>query len=501
MSIKKQPKPPDPFETARAQSEANTLAARESAQLNQINQVTPFGNVSFSGQIGTPGRTQTTTLSPQEQAKLDLANTFALEQGGLGLEKLGQLPRDLVTLEGLPERVTGIETPELATEFGPFGDVSTLGAGEGRVDFEGNPILPGVGDFAGERQRIEQSLFGADRTRIERQVAEDRERLATTLIDQGIPRGSEAFNAEIERLERSRTDALQQASSAATRFAGEEQGRLFGQGLSARQLAGGEDIATAGSSLAALAAANQAQGQQFGQAGTLAEFGNLNRAALSDAEFRNAQLQNVGRQAGLTEQQTVRNQQINELAALVQGTQAIGQPQPNPLAAFGVSAPPIADLINRDFDIRNARSASSLGALGGLAGALGPSLISAFAGGGGAPSIDQFGKSFFSSRDFKTLLHPLSLDEKTGVRQISDAVKALPIWLWSYNTDAPVHPGEMGTPRIGPMAEDFNDMFRPDKVEGHAGRGLIEAVDAIGALFATAVDLLRRVEVLEGASA
>lgn len=489
MSIKKQPAPPDPFETAAAQSQANTAAARESAQLNQINQVTPFGNVSFSGQLGTPGRTQTTTLSPAEQAKLDLANTFALEQGGLGLEKLGQLPKDLVTLEGLPERVTGIDTPQLATDFGPFGDVSTLGAGEGRVDFAGNPALPGVGDFAGERQRIEQSLFGADSTRIERQVAEDRERLATNLIDQGIPRGSEAFNSEIERLERSRTDALQQASSAATRFAGEEQGRLFGQGLSARQLAGGEDIATAGSSLAALAAGNQAQGQQFGQAGTLAEFGNLNRAALSDAEFRNAQLQNVGRDAGLTEQQTVRNQQINELAALVQGTQAIGQPQANPLAAFGISAPPIADLISRDFDIRNARSASSLGALGGLAGALGPSLIS------------TFGPALASSKEFKTLLYPLSLDTGTKLREVSNAVKALPIWVWAYNINAPVLPSEMGMPRIGPMAEDFNDVFRPDKGEEHAGRGLIEAVDAIGALFATAVDLLRRVETLEGANA
>ena len=59
------PTPPDPVKTAQAQSQANRAAIRESAKVNQINQITPFGRTSWSGTIGGPDRTQTTSLNPE----------------------------------------------------------------------------------------------------------------------------------------------------------------------------------------------------------------------------------------------------------------------------------------------------------------------------------------------------------------------------------------------------------------------------------------------------
>ena len=71
------------------------------AQLGQPNQVTPWGNVGYSGEIGSPDRTQTVTLNPQDQARLEqersiksrlLSIILGGAQGGQG--KQGQSTAD-----------------------------------------------------------------------------------------------------------------------------------------------------------------------------------------------------------------------------------------------------------------------------------------------------------------------------------------------------------------------------------------------------------------------
>ena len=64
------PKPPDPMETARQQQGFNREAQADAAQLGQPNQVTPYGSINYSGEIGSPDRTQTVTLNPEDQARL-----------------------------------------------------------------------------------------------------------------------------------------------------------------------------------------------------------------------------------------------------------------------------------------------------------------------------------------------------------------------------------------------------------------------------------------------
>lgn len=69
------PKPPDPAETAAAQSKSNRETAITQAGLNMTNQKTPYGNLDYS-QIGTwadgtPRYEATQSLTPQLQGTVD----------------------------------------------------------------------------------------------------------------------------------------------------------------------------------------------------------------------------------------------------------------------------------------------------------------------------------------------------------------------------------------------------------------------------------------------
>lgn len=55
---------PDPVKTAQAQYDYNRRAALDSARFNQVNQWTPFGGTYWTGEIGSPDRTQHTVFNP-----------------------------------------------------------------------------------------------------------------------------------------------------------------------------------------------------------------------------------------------------------------------------------------------------------------------------------------------------------------------------------------------------------------------------------------------------
>ena len=58
------PSPPDPVATAQAQYGWNRQAALDSARLNQINQLTPWAGTYWTGEVGSPDRTQHTVYNP-----------------------------------------------------------------------------------------------------------------------------------------------------------------------------------------------------------------------------------------------------------------------------------------------------------------------------------------------------------------------------------------------------------------------------------------------------
>lgn len=94
MAKETAPAIPNPVTTAQAQTTSNVDTAKAQAQLNNVNQVTPYGNLTYTsttGANGIPSYTATETLSPAEQALLNttqgtqqtLANTASTEAGKL----------------------------------------------------------------------------------------------------------------------------------------------------------------------------------------------------------------------------------------------------------------------------------------------------------------------------------------------------------------------------------------------------------------------------------
>ena len=90
------PPAPDPVATAAAQSKTNKETAVAQTGLNSTNQVTPYGNLTYSQSgtwaDGTPRFTATQTLSPEQQ---QLYQQYTSNQQGLG--KLGGQQIDKVS--------------------------------------------------------------------------------------------------------------------------------------------------------------------------------------------------------------------------------------------------------------------------------------------------------------------------------------------------------------------------------------------------------------------
>jgi hypothetical protein len=85
------PPAPDPAATAAAQTASNKATAITSYGLNAIDQVTPYGNLSYSQGTpwsdGTPHYTATQTLSPEQQNLYNLGTQTQSNLGNLGVEQ------------------------------------------------------------------------------------------------------------------------------------------------------------------------------------------------------------------------------------------------------------------------------------------------------------------------------------------------------------------------------------------------------------------------------
>lgn len=194
---KSTPSPPDPVATANAQAGANKEAIYESARTNQIGETTPYGTLSYSGDIGSPNRQRTITLAPQYQAILD-------QMAGYSSQAAGRLPTGEFNLNGLPELPT---------------------------------------NFSADRQRSEDALYGRATSRLDPQWQNAERDFETRMKITGIPMGSEAYMNARKQFDQSRTDAYESARNASISGGGAEESRLFnmasagrGQGINERIL-------------------------------------------------------------------------------------------------------------------------------------------------------------------------------------------------------------------------------------------------------------------------
>jgi hypothetical protein len=180
------PAAPDYSGAAQATAQGNLDAARVATAANRVNQVTPYGNLTYtqsgSDPYGNPMWTATTSLSDVGQKLLNNQNNASL---GLG--------------------------QTINSALGRTQDVMGQGF---------NPNLPQVGINAGEQYQ------DAYMRRLRPQIEQGREALDVKLANQGIPVGSEAYKRAMMSQSQRENDLLAAATT---------QG--FGTGLSANQQA------------------------------------------------------------------------------------------------------------------------------------------------------------------------------------------------------------------------------------------------------------------------
>ena len=104
--------------------------------------------------------------------------------------------------------------------------------------------LPSSDDFQGMASGLEQATFDRGLNRIDPYLQEQRSALAQRLANQGLPVGSEAYEGELNRFDRSRGNALENLALSSVGAGRQEHSRLTGLAQSLRGQEFGENLAS-----------------------------------------------------------------------------------------------------------------------------------------------------------------------------------------------------------------------------------------------------------------
>lgn len=282
------PAAPDPTQTIAAQTASNQSTATSNAELNRVNQYTPYGssvyNVTGNNADGTPQYTQTTSLSPAQQNLLNMTQQGEQSLGQTALNSLGNVQNTYATpfsAAGLPQ-VTG-----------------NAGQQTGFSNPSGVGITGSITNGANDPQAIQQAenaAYNAQTQYLNPQIAQGQQSLNATLANEGLSWGDTGYNAGQQNFGNQANQAYQGAMNEAVSAGQNEQNTLFGQGLSAANLQ------------------NSANQQGYNQGLTSANFAN-------SANLANATFQNQASGQSLQQALALYNQPLNQYNALATGAQ------------------------------------------------------------------------------------------------------------------------------------------------------------------------------------
>jgi hypothetical protein len=365
------PTPPNPILTGALQTATNIGTGITGSYLNNYNQVTPQGNLTYSadstyaytdpasGQVYQVPRWTATqslpswattpdaegwsidTLNKASQYNLGQASkhsSYALKELlGQNQNILGGAPQfgdpnslDIGDARRTFDSVGNLQRniADTGSQQGSFGDV---GSQQYTFDDAGN-ITRDYGpadNFSADRARVEESLYG----RLNPQLERDRSNLEQRLADQGIRYGSDAYNRAMDDYNRQSTDAR----LAVTAKGGEEQQRMndmaaqragfqnAAQQQAYQQAMGRGTFANTAQQTAYEQAlgrgkfANEAQAQEFVQAQQEGTFANQAQKDAFSQEALSSEFEN----AGLAQDMAMRQQRIN--AANTRRSQFLGE--------------------------------------------------------------------------------------------------------------------------------------------------------------------------------
>lgn len=290
-----------------AQTASNEATARLQATINNANQRTPYGNVSWNQENpGSDQWTQTIALSPEQQALYD--SSMRAQQGAVDIagQQLGRVGNalgqnlQLGQLQGAAGMGDIVSTPsyDSATQsFDQGRGVQTDLQQQGLQDqfAHGQDVQGGINNYGlqntfsqGQQvqgqvggQPFDQSVkaaqdavYGQATSRLDPQWQQAEDQTRARLAAQGLAGGSTAAQTELGNLNRAKTDAYNQANYSAVQAGLGAQQQGYGQQLASGQFANQAAGQQYGQNLGQMQAYNAAQGQQFGQGQAQAEFAN-----------------------------------------------------------------------------------------------------------------------------------------------------------------------------------------------------------------------------------
>ena len=365
------PPPPDYAAAAQQTAAGNLEAARVATKANRVNQVTPYGSLTYTqnqsptfnaegyrtaldaynqarqsyqpqtdeyGNVYNPmptapnyndfmmaadpdsGWTATQSLSPEQQEILNYQNQTSIGLGKLAGQGLGYVedmlntPFDTSRLAELQSRVSPADMQRLTGQA----NLGQMGEAERQLRAGQAPNLQtSIGQNAG--------MEGWDRAsnllmqRLDPQLERQSERLDAQLAAQGIPMGSEAYTRAKQDLAMQQNDARTQAQLQAQGI----QQNLFGQELQAGQFGNQAMLGQNQAQLANLGFTNQATQQDFANQLAGMGFNNQqiqqmyqNQQAQQQANNAIAQQEYANRMGGANLSNQARQQGLQEQAYL-----------------------------------------------------------------------------------------------------------------------------------------------------------------------------------------
>jgi hypothetical protein len=287
--------------------------------------------------------------------------------------------------------------------------------------------------------------------RMNPQLQIEKQGIEQQLADQGIRYGSQAYNDAMRTYQQQANDARFGAISQA----GQEQQRM--DAMAAQRAAFQNAAQEQGyqQNLGQGTFYNQAANQLFTQNAAQAAFANAGLAQQTNQAQAGFNAAEAARNQWLQEQYANRNQPINEISALMSGSQVS---QPNFVNAPSTQIPTtdVAGITQQGFQnqmgLYNTQMQQSNALIGGVLGLGAGALRSDRR---AKEDIDKIGTVFAANSD--------------GAR------KKLPIYQYSYKDDP------ASTRHIGPMAQDV-EKITPEAVEEHGGTKYIRPREVMGSI-------------------
>lgn len=359
------PPAPDYAAAATAQGKANLQGAQQGAVLSNPNIVSPYGNQTVTWGAPDPNNpdstqqaTVTQSLTPAAQAALD-----AQQQVQLGESQLAQ--QGLTQASGILGKPFQYQGPGVQTSVGAspaiqgsVGQAPGLNYGlQNKVDTSGIAAMPvNAGTTA------QQAIMARLNPQIEQNNAADQQRLA----NQGLRPGSAAYDNAMRTEQQGNNDLYNQAALSGINVDMSANNQGYQQALSNANLYNqttGQFNATAG--------------QQFGQNLQSGQFANQAAGQAFNQNLQSAQFANTAQQQNLAQQQSLYNQPLNQITALMSGGQ-IQNPQFQAYTGQNVAPAPTfaatqaqGQYAQNTYAQQMAAYNAQMGGIGSIAGALG----------------------------------------------------------------------------------------------------------------------------------